>query len=871
MKKLLSILLLGLVSFAAKATHNRAGEIQIEYLGNNKIRATVTTYTVPDSPADRPFLEVNWGDGNIDTVYRSNGNGDGVVIQPGVKKNIYSSTHTYASGPQSGYTVSMEDPNRNAGILNIPNSVNVPFFIKTHVVFGGFLGENSTPFLLNPPIDRACVNRVYEHNPGAYDPDGDSLSYELVVCAGEFGDPIVGYTFPPGVSIDPIGGTLTWAVPTEQGEFNFAIRINEWRRQADGTYFPIGYTIRDMQVTVVPCDNNPPVVEAIDEICVEAGDTLEFLVKGWDPDGDPVTLTGTGGPLEQTVSPATFQQPVSAQDTAKSTFRWRTDCDHVQIQPYTMSFRVVDDPPGNDQPLSAYHTTYITVVGPAPQNPQADPQGNSIQLNWDQSVCGQVIGYKIYRRVEQYGYQHDTCEVGVPGYTGYHYIGSTSGLTSTSYLDDNNGAGLTMGITYCYMVVACFPDGAEGYASEEFCTELRRDLPIITNVSVRTTDVSQGSMYVAWSKPTELDTVQIPGPYEYRVWRSDITDSVNFQTVGTNFGLNDTIFIDTLMNTQELEFYYKIELYNAESGNEFTVGKSDRASSVFIVAIGTDNQIQLVWHETVPWLNDTFEVYRKQPDLTFAYIGETTQHTYLDTGLANGIERCYRIKSIGHYSVDGLIYPIENWSQESCATPIDSIPPCKQELTVSSDCDQLKNSLTWEQSPSCANDIVEYQVLYTPTYGGNLEVIATHEFPWNDFSHGPLDYTMAGCYAIAAIDSFDNKSISDTFCIDECSKYQLPNVFTPGDDSYNDIFGPFPYAFVESIDLKIYNRWGLKIFETTDPKILWDGTNKTTKQPVPDGVYYYICTVNEIRLQGVVPREINGYIELLRTSNPSPN
>ena len=60
MKKLLPLVLILLASFGAKATHNRAGEIRIEYLGDLKVRAIVTTYTVPDSPADRPFLEIDW-------------------------------------------------------------------------------------------------------------------------------------------------------------------------------------------------------------------------------------------------------------------------------------------------------------------------------------------------------------------------------------------------------------------------------------------------------------------------------------------------------------------------------------------------------------------------------------------------------------------------------------------------------------------------------------------------------------------------------------------------------------------------------------------------------------------------------------------
>jgi len=871
MKKVLfSVIVVLLSACGVQATHNRAGEIRIEYLGGLTVRAIITTYSVPppDSQADRPELEIRWGDGTLDTIPRVNGGGNGVIILPGIKKNIYISVHTYPS--TSTYKISMEDPNRNAGINNIPNSVNVPFYIETEITLSAFSGASSTPILLNPPIDNACVGRRYEHNPGAYDPDGDSLSYELTACLGEGGVPIVGYTFPQGVTINATTGDLVWDVPDEQGEYNFAIKIIEWRRRSDGSYSEIGYTIRDMQVTVKTCDNNPPTVTAVDEICVEAGDTLQFLVRAWDQDGDPVILTGTGGALELNPNPATFSQPVSAPDTAQSTFQWITACGNVQLQPYTMSFRVEDNPPFGEVSLVDYHTTLITVVAPAPKNPNANPQGRTIQLSWDASICQEANSYKIYRRMEQFGFTPDTCELGVPSYTGYQQIGTTEGLNSTTFLDDDAGAGLTLGIEYCYMIVACFPDGAQSYASEEFCAELLKDLPILTNVSVRSTAISSGSMYVAWSRPTELDTIQIPGPYEYRVLRSDANNIADFQLVETYSSLNDTIFIDTLINTETLEFIYKIELYNDETGNEFVVGESDPASSVFITTIGADNQIELLWNETVPWINDAYEVYRQDENMDFVLIGTTMQQTYTDTGLANEIERCYRIKSIGRYSTDGLIDPIENWSQENCTTPVDTMPPCKLNLTVESDCVDFFNNLTWSIPEDCydPNDYLQYQLLYTPIFGQELQIIATIDF---EFSHGVLSETMAGCYAIAAIDSFQNISTSDTFCIDKCSNYELPNVFTPGADGNNDYFLPFPYAFVESVELKIYNRWGQKMFETTDPSINWDGTNAATKQNCVDGVYFYTCTVNEIRLTGIVPRNLHGFIHLLRNKEPGPN
>ena len=86
------------------------------------------------------------------------------------------------------FEILVEDPNRNEGVDNIPNSVQVVFSIKTILQINPTLGFNNTPVLLNPPVDKAAVNQVFIHNPAAYDIDGDSLSYEMTVCTGENGE-----------------------------------------------------------------------------------------------------------------------------------------------------------------------------------------------------------------------------------------------------------------------------------------------------------------------------------------------------------------------------------------------------------------------------------------------------------------------------------------------------------------------------------------------------------------------------------------------------------------------------------------------------------------------------------------------------------
>ena len=65
----------------------------------------------------------------------------------------------------------------------------------------------------------------------------------------------------------------------------------------------------------------------------------------------------------------------------------------------------------------------------------------------------------------------------------------------------------------------------------------------------------------------------------------------------------------------------------------------------------------------------------------------------------------------------------------------------------------------------------------------------------------------------------------------------IPNVFTPNGDGKNDRF-IIPLQGMASYTLVIYNRWGAKLFESTDPSKGWDGT--TEGKPVPDGTYYFI-------------------------------
>lgn len=856
----LFLILTSILRLPAFATHQRAGEITYRYLNNLTYEVTITTYTFAPSAADRCELTLNWGDGQNSIIPRSNG-GPGItpagincdhvgeMVDSDIRKNIYVGVHTYPSA--STYRIWLEDPNRNMGIQNIPNSVDVPLYIETLLVINPFLGNNSSPQLLIPPIDNGCIGSPYLHNPGAFDPNGDSLSYRLVTPRGAGGLNILGYELPnivdqqnPGeFTINPVTGDILWDHPTIQGEYNFALIIEEWRNGVR-----IGYVTRDMQVNITTCENDPPVLSLITDTCVIAGDSLNLTISATDPNFDMLTLTASGGPLVIPANPATFEVTLDSIGIISGEFSWNTTCSHVRNQSYQVYFKAQDD--GAPVHLFDLKTMNIKVIAPPITGPVAEPLGNTIRLSWNRATCIEARGYKIYRRAGNSDFTPDHCVTGVPPQTGYQLIATTEGINVTNFIDDNKGVGLVRGITYCYIVTYWFADGAESKASEEFCTDLKKDLPVLTNVSINSTSQDNGEIYIAWSKPTELDTIQVPGPYIQRLFRQEGVGSTNGTLVTEFNSLNDTTFTDSGLNTRDNSWTYWIELINNTPGNVFSVGKSVPASSIFLQTTPSDNQITVTINENVPWANEQYVIYRKIEGGTVYDSLTTIQiRRYVDTGLINGDQYCYYVKTIGTYGTPGYIEPIINYSQEICDRPIDNVPPCPPILTADINCDDQTILFAWENIQlTCAPDIANY-LIYRK--GNPSELIATVGPENTTYLYTITDQAISACYFVVAIDTNNNVDTTGVlpYClgIDDCPRYRLPNVFTPNQDNINDFFVPFPgYTSVERVEMQIFNRWGLLVFETVDPEIRWDGKDKNSNSLCPEGVYFYKCIVYEI-------------------------
>lgn len=94
-------------------------------------------------------------------------------------------------------------------------------------------------------------------------------------------------------------------------------------------------------------------------------------------------------------------------------------------------------------------------------------------------------------------------------------------------------------------------------------------------------------------------------------------------------------------------------------------------------------------------------------------------------------------------------------------------------------------------------------------------------------------------------------------------RYKLPNAFTPNGDGINDLFfGKGNPEDASYFIMSIWNRYGEKLFETTDPKIGWNGRKNNTGKHLINGVYIVLVEYENPITKEVIQQE--GFVTLLK-------
>ncbi len=147
--------------------------------------------------------------------------------------------------------------------------------------------------------------------------------------------------------------------------------------------------------------------------------------------------------------------------------------------------------------------------------------------------------------------------------------------------------------------------------------------------------------------------------------------------------------------------------------------------------------------------------------------------------------------------------------------------------------------------------------------GKELEINANNLYSqvlWStgDTTHSIL-VTQEGTYWVKQNNQYC--TVSDTISIENTSddNIKIANVFTPNNDGKNEYFN-IDIDNVDNFEIKIYNRWGKRVFESDDYQFKWYG-DVMGKKPEQD-VYYWVmqyntyCSIDNLKTK-------SGFVELI--------
>lgn len=171
-------------------------------------------------------------------------------------------------------------------------------------------------------------------------------------------------------------------------------------------------------------------------------------------------------------------------------------------------------------------------------------------------------------------------------------------------------------------------------------------------------------------------------------------------------------------------------------------------------------------------------------------------------------------------------------------------------------------------------DSIEVLVDELPTIqGGSPDICGNHpltllghsnpsySFNWSTGEIAQsIDVITPGTYDVVITNGACD--IVETFVVGQIfspGEGDIPTVFTPNEDGLNDEF-ILPFTNAINYKLVIYNRWGLKMFETTNPNEYWDGINGFFR--VSNGVYFYAISYESPCFKGV--KQVNGFVEVVK-------
>ena len=149
------------------------------------------------------------------------------------------------------------------------------------------------------------------------------------------------------------------------------------------------------------------------------------------------------------------------------------------------------------------------------------------------------------------------------------------------------------------------------------------------------------------------------------------------------------------------------------------------------------------------------------------------------------------------------------------------------------------------------------------------ESIASNAWFWNfgDTTNSTAEnpshtYTTPGEYNVVmtASDGLCTDTVSILIQVEDESSVEIPNVFTPNGDGFNDFFSAETIG-ISQMDGVIFNRWGEEVYKWEGPNGGWDGRTFPAGVACAEGTYFYV--IKAITFSGE-EQVYKGHVSLFR-------
>ncbi|MBR9998187.1 MAG: T9SS type A sorting domain-containing protein [Cyclobacteriaceae bacterium] len=250
------------------AAHIRGGFITATLLENNTLSYRISLTAFVDAGSTIMFGggSLDFGDGSEPINFEAGKPDFYKLLDEEVALNVFYADHSFP-GPGT-FTIGYREFNRNGGIDNMENSESTPFYVEAQILIDPYLGANSSVKILNYFPFKNKTNQPYFFPLNVIDPDGDSISIELSIPLQDKDVSVANYFVPANFDGNKIlsqiqlhvpANEIIWANPLEEGEFNYAVKIREWRfNPSENTWINVGYTTLDFQMIILERTDQPP-------------------------------------------------------------------------------------------------------------------------------------------------------------------------------------------------------------------------------------------------------------------------------------------------------------------------------------------------------------------------------------------------------------------------------------------------------------------------------------------------------------------------------------------------------------------------------------------------------------------------------------